>query len=177
MLTINEQAVDVLTYARAKISAPESWLQGNAAMTAYGVEVSPGETSAVRFCALGAVSAIGFANPAYAPKRIGDSNALAFANEYLAMAIPADWRRPASDGVSAGAGAGKHGVDAVSAYNDAPERTHADVMRWFDDAIGIARRDADGIWRTLAGAGDDDGAGGNAYPAHAVAVNPPEFYR
>lgn len=100
---------EILIAAQAKIEAPERWVKGKFASLADGRKCYPDNERAVCFCAEGAVFASG-ARWAAKAKALRFLRDVAVGDEFTS--IP-DW-------------------------NDAPDRTHAEVLAAFDRAIAAA---------------------------------------
>ncbi len=109
-----ESTADILRKAKALIDAPEKWTKGAFCRSAAGKAVSTFSRDAVCFCAVGAIARLEVTGV------ITDVRA-SRAEEALRDAIHAT---------------------AVSHWNDAPERTHAEVMAAFDKAIALAESKA-----------------------------------
>ena len=120
-MTVNPNAVDLLFAARNLIAKPESWTRGAAARKPDGAPVHPTHGAAVSYCASGAIAAVACRNPA-----TYDGNVIADAHQLLAQALP--------DAPDLIADNGMYG--AVSSYNDAPGRSHADIVAMFNRALG-----------------------------------------
>ena len=103
-------AADLLLAARAVLAEPEHWTQGHEAVTASGAVIGCVSKAAHRFCMAGAL-------------------------------IRAHW--DTHTGESAYDDAYRHLMRAtcstVTAFNDAPHRTHAQVLDAFDAAIRLAK--------------------------------------
>ena len=97
---------EVLVAARKLIERPEAWTQGATARDAAGKVCSSREPSAVCRCAGGAI------------ETASDGDLRKFLDAFEAL----------------GEQLGRFGYD-VEAVNDAPERTHAEVLAAFDAAI------------------------------------------
>lgn len=103
---------EVLRAAREKIATPEKWTRGVEAKNACGDGVSAFSHSAVGFCIIGALSLI--------TSTYGDEqHDYCAATRYLRLGIGEP-------------------VHSLSLWNDAPERTHVDVIDAFTKAIAIA---------------------------------------
>lgn len=103
--------VEVLKAARDRISDPERWCQETEAQDAIGRNVEPTNAAAVRWCFAGAVYAEGV--DATTAPHIGVSQIGRILNEAI-------------------------GVEGAGPWNDAPDRSHADVLEAFDRAIQLA---------------------------------------
>lgn len=131
--------VEVLKAARAKIEQPEAWAQGHfayrppngepwrAASVQGGqalVQTNQTDPEAVCWCTLGAVMSVGRGNAVddYAPLR------------YVLFAL--------RDVTKAGPAMDLQLRDVV-AFNDAPHRTHSEVLNLLDVAIQLAEADAE----------------------------------
>jgi len=108
---MSAEAAVVLRKARALLEKPEHWTQGMMARGKSGRRIFYGSRSAVCWCADGAIWRA--ANGSLISRKGWVANA---AEQYLSAATG---RR-------------------VSAFNDAPERTHAEVLAAFDRAIALA---------------------------------------
>jgi hypothetical protein len=97
--------VEVLRKARELISTPDRWTKGYFAHDLVGTDVEPHEDGAVCFCALGALGVSSY----YEPVSWIDG-----AIELLETTI---------------------GCHDLGEWNDAPERTHVDILAAFDEAI------------------------------------------
>lgn len=115
MTAKNLTTADVLRKARGYVE--KGWCRNSNALDAAGVEVSPECRAAVRWCMWGAM------RRAADWQRTGDAP-LDAAMRTLAAATGGDPRR------------------SVSAWNDAPRRTQAQVLRVFDKAIKLAEEEA-----------------------------------
>jgi hypothetical protein len=97
--------IDILKRARSLIEKPERWTQGAAARKECGDTCNAADIRAVCFCALGAIE-----------RALADVGVVGdVARRTRAMIGPT------------------HG--SVVMWNDAPERTHAEVLASFDAAI------------------------------------------
>lgn len=107
----NTQLGDDLRSARALIEKPEAWTKGELARNASGSPTSSKAPDAVCFCAEGAVR-----------RAVPDNHRFAYACDALVdvTASEADIFIP------------------VSAINDDPNTTHADILALFDRAIAKA---------------------------------------
>lgn len=103
---------EILIAARAKIEAPERWTQGKFAQTPMADEVPPDSPLASCWCVLGAIAAITHDDP-------HDIRDEVYWPIHKAIGLPADSL-------------------AIPAWNDAPTRTHAEVLAAFDRAIAAA---------------------------------------
>jgi hypothetical protein len=103
---------DILRAAKALIAEPDKWVQGYFATNKDGEHVGWHTEAACAWCADGALLAA--TNSPTIP-RWGSCDA-------LIDAIPSDFTMGP-------------GLNPIVAYNDAPERTHAEIMEWFDRAI------------------------------------------
>jgi hypothetical protein len=103
---------EILIAARAKIEAPERWTQGAYAKTAKRNKADPNSPRATCWCILGAVAAVTGDNPNRPDRAI-------------------------SSGLAAAAGVDAYN-ECVIEWNDAPGRTHAEVLAAFDRAIAAA---------------------------------------
>lgn len=101
---------EILIAARALIATPERWTQGDRARDAAGAPIDPCDPRAVCWCISGALEA---ADPS-------GSDMDGFIGAALAL-----------EKVIVGLG---HRA-AIGDFNDAPERTHAEVLAAFDKAI------------------------------------------
>lgn len=106
----NAQTVRDLEAARKLIEKPENWCKGAEARDADGNRVSDYSTKAVSYCALGAISR--------ATKGRGATRRYSAAWSALERATV---------------------VGSIAAYNDAPRRTHKQILKLFDRAISRAR--------------------------------------
>jgi hypothetical protein len=104
---------EILIAARAKIEAPERWTHGAYARDAAGRKVEPTCPDAVRWCVRGAIDASTEQHSNKRPSSVLFSQAVA---GYGALYIPI--------------------------WNDAPNRTHAEVLAAFDRAIAAAELEA-----------------------------------
>lgn len=113
MLKYHNPTAEQLIAAKDLIRSPDKWTRDFYARDSDGVEVSPDNSTAVCWCALGAI----------------------------AYATNTDWNQfwsLSSDTASALLGAA-HVDEDVPAWNDDPARTHAEVMEGFDRAIAAAK--------------------------------------
>jgi len=101
---------EVLRAAREKIERPEAWTKGCGAVTASGAVVFPTSEFAARWCAVGSIDAV----------TDGDLRANVAARAAL-RALTMKY------------------ISTIF-WNDAPERTHAEVLAVFDAAIADAER-------------------------------------
>lgn len=108
--------VAILRAARAKIRARKRWARGFFAYTKTGAKVWPTEKSAASWCAWGAVKVVTADHP--------DTENPAL--HFLLKSLP---RRARSN------------CCGISAYNDGPRTTHADILALFDRAIAAAERE------------------------------------
>jgi hypothetical protein len=105
----------VLIEARGLVE--KGWCQGTFARTASGEEAHSISPDAHSHCALGAVRAVTLPAFPFIEARVA-------AREALASFLP-----PAED---------QDAQDQIVVFNDAPERTQADVLALFDRAIAAA---------------------------------------
>jgi len=103
---------EILIAARAKIERPQDWIQGRFALSSLQNQVKPNSRRASCWCALGAIAAITREDP-------NDVNDEVYWLLHRAMGLPDN-------------------VMAVAIWNDAPGRTHAEVLAAFDRAIEAA---------------------------------------
>jgi len=103
---------EILIAARAKIERPECWTQRAFAKTALLNKAKVDSQRAVCWCALGAIAAITREDPNYVNDDV-------YWLLHRAMGLPAN-------------------EIAVAAWNDAPGRTHAEVLAVFERAIKAA---------------------------------------
>lgn len=105
------KASELLERAKAKISNPDSWIQGTYAQNAEGMRVGFSNAAACKFCSEGALLNV----------CVEESDSLVLENQMTARRI----------------------LDQVTghtvAWNDAPGRSHSEVMEMFDEAIAIAK--------------------------------------
>lgn len=102
-----------LTEARRLIEDPSHWTRGAAARTASDMPVRTSDRKAVSFCAVGTLQ-----------KVTGDEDYLSLGAQsreafFVLQAALNDWD--------------------VIGWNDAPYRTHEEVLALFDDAIAYAK--------------------------------------
>lgn len=97
---------EILIKARALIAEPHAWTQGANAVTAQGIITFPQALDAVKFCSMGAVARAGM-----------EPDKFEACLHLLAKAIPPTFR------------------GGVIKFNDDPQRTHAEILTWFDRAI------------------------------------------
>jgi hypothetical protein len=100
---------EILIAARAKIERPQDWIQGRFAVSGLQNKVKPHSRRASCWCALGAIAAITREDP-------HDVDDEAYWLLHRAMVLPEN-------------------ETAVAGWNDAPGRTHAEVLAAFDRAI------------------------------------------
>lgn len=105
-------ALVILIASRAILENPERWCQDDFARDAQRKSVKPRDSSAARWCSLGALTC------ASAPF---DSTLQEEAEEYLGYA------------------AGLEFEETIEDWNDSTHRTHAEVLAAFDKAIEQAR--------------------------------------
>lgn len=117
----------LLKRARKRISTPKRWTRDAFARNHDGADVSEYSEAARAWCAYGALER-------EATERDRDvdpvsaaffGTALGHAHEHLHAELPPYWRKRSSVGMHC----------RLTEYNDAPRRTHAQVMAWFDRAI------------------------------------------
>lgn len=106
-----ETVEDVLVAARKMIEDPKAWAQGDYMRFPYHGTVPS-------FCALGAVRYAGF----------HDESILFQTRRALWDVLPSFYRREYSGMIS-----------GIAAFNDAPHRTHKEVLDLFDKAISAVR--------------------------------------
>ncbi len=109
-----------LEAAKAKIATPEAWMQGFYAEDATGNQINGNDPSAVCFCAYGAVEAA--TGKIHGNSSIPEIKILDTASESISR---------------------MH----ASSYNDAKDRTHAEVLVLFDKAIELAKAEVKAIER------------------------------
>lgn len=97
----------LLADAKALISAPERWTQGEFARDSHGHRAYWGGELAKCYCSIGAINAVTHENAV-----------LTMNKPYMIL--------------------GSQVGGSIVVWNDAPERTHAEVMAAFDKAIEIA---------------------------------------
>jgi hypothetical protein len=100
---------DTLRAARRLIEHPSNWVQGSMAQDEHGDEVDPTSENAVCWCSVGALDATASR----------DEDAFRAATQLMAEAT------------------GKP-RESLTEWNDAPARTHADVLWAFANAIALA---------------------------------------
>lgn len=105
---------EILTKAKELISVPERWTQSTYARDQYGCHINATNPAATCWCSLGAIRRA--ARDARLHQMFEDEHA---AKHYLECAL---------------------GNRYIAAFNDAPERTHAEVMAMFDRAIELAKQ-------------------------------------
>ncbi len=103
-----------LEKAKALIDTPHKWTQGTYAQDSEGWSVTVSSADAVCYCAHGAIAAVG---------GLGSER-----TDAMADAVAEVLELP-----------GKHEYNRLPPWNDAPERTHAEVMEAFDKAIAYAQ--------------------------------------
>jgi len=103
---------EILIAARAKIEAPERWTQGAYAKTAKRNKARCDSPKAVCWCVIGAIAHVADVTPGSVTDQLSGS-----LNEAIGLG-PNSWEL----------------VD----WNDAPTRTHAEVLAAFDRAIAAA---------------------------------------
>lgn len=104
--------LQLLKKARALLAKPKAWIQGSEARTANGTSVCATTRGAIRFCALGALYKAEGVNPM-------DSGDRDVARWALRRAVK---------------------NDHLVSWNDAPRRTHAQILKGFDKAIASLER-------------------------------------
>lgn len=102
--------IDILRSARALITEREDWCQGTESIDRNGLECSPFSQDSVCWCATGAILHI-----------VDDLPRSIAAFKALAALLPSD--------------SGKTAENVIAHWNDAPERTHAEVLAAFDRTI------------------------------------------
>jgi hypothetical protein len=107
-----QSLLPLLRAAREWLSKKEHWSKGAFARDSGGGELITGSVHTASTCAMGA-----FYKEGIAQQRRYDS-----VLERLTTALPSTFVPQA-------------GYNPVIAYNDAPERTHEEVLAWFDRAI------------------------------------------
>lgn len=105
--------LDTLRRARDWISSPKRWCQDVPACDRYGNHLDPTNYDAVRWCAAGSIERVLHGQPGYRDA------VHALAKLGLDCDAPSLFLL----------------LGKVSLWNDAPERTHADVIAAFDQAI------------------------------------------
>ena len=116
-------AIDLLTEGRRLIAGPGAWTQGTAARDSAGVETHPQSDRAVAFCAAGAIH-----RAAHHCVTIFEATAaIDAAQEMLVDQMPGESPPPLLI------------YSVVSDYNDAPERTQAEMVALFDAAIAMEK--------------------------------------
>lgn len=118
-----EEALLRLTYARALIEQPEHWTKGTLARNRYREPVGVASPSAECFCVLGAIRCVDGA-----PLRI--------------QAVVLNAEQPTTPyGVAVTVMYNiTRATTGIGAWNDAPERTHEEVLAAFDAAIERCER-------------------------------------
>ena len=103
----------------------KGWVQGSYRARPYDYRVSSVlEGAKVCYCATGAIAAVGLEDP-------GD----------LGVALVGDTLGEEAVAVFARSlGLAYEGPGAVANWNDAPDRTHAQVLKAFNDAIALAEK-------------------------------------
>jgi len=123
---MSKPALQILTEARALLSDPKRWTEGDFALDEHGNGVYWHADSAVCWCALGAIGRVAGAEE---DPDEGARQVQRFASEAVALLHEViDW-----DGVSSMA-------DGVAYWND--HHDHAEVLAAFDRAIELAKGDA-----------------------------------
>ena len=125
---IDAGALRVLTTAGELVAAPEHWTQGTSARSADGRYTTPTDSGAACWCASGALL-----------KAITDANVAAYryaatreeAEYRLRFAILERW--PAFSHM----GATTVGLSMIAGWNDATDRTHAEVVATFGRACAL----------------------------------------
>lgn len=117
-MTAPRAASAILREARALIDKPEKWAQGAYGRDQYGRKIGGSTRRAVCFCAIGALNSSGGGRAA---------------KDALARALP----------VGACVPYGRSEASVIE-WNDAPGRTHAEVMDAFDRAIALAEQEEAG---------------------------------
>lgn len=116
-LPLPASPADVLRKARALIDSPEKWTQHTWARWSNGEQCTIGARSAAQFSAGGTLCRVTVApHKSSDPKYRKQFEALEAAENILVAVV---------------------GMK-VEAWNDAPERTHAEVLEAFDRAIALA---------------------------------------
>jgi hypothetical protein len=110
--------LDILKRAREILSKPESWIKGAFAADKNGLAVGACGLDACSWCAEGALkeASAQLGNGRYLPISVFQS---------LEAQIPEEIQNHAR----------KNAKSLIPFYNDAEERTHEEVMAWFDKAI------------------------------------------
>jgi len=103
---------EILIAARAKIERPQCWTYGKFSRSALENEVKPHSRRAVCWCVLGAIAAITHDDP-------NDIRDDVYWLIHRAIGLPANDLH-------------------IGLWNDAPGRTHAEVLAAFDRAIALA---------------------------------------
>ena len=106
-------ALPHLVNARVTLDSPHSWTQGVAAMDCLGNSIVPSSNAARKFCLYGATdrNCIGF-------EYQGVRNAIAVICQAVAPVMKKRFN--------------------LAEWNDAPERTHAEILTLLDNAIAVA---------------------------------------
>ena len=118
----DKSVAQVLREAKAKIAERGAWTKGRYGSTRDDSWAAPTGYTATCWCALGALIAVG----EDVSKR-SDTRAEGF----LRRAIPAEYLAAICETRR-----------TVSAYNDLPSTTHADIMALYDRAIALAESEA-----------------------------------
>lgn len=115
LLLADDPILKVLTDARARIEVPEQWAVEGLAYNAEGDEVDPMDASAVCWCGYGAIL------------RADHSNNWSFPTDTASILLD------------------KAVGGSFPDWQDAPDRTHAEVLDAFDRAIAARRAELAGV--------------------------------
>ena len=107
---------EILRGARRILTDPKRWVQGYYACDVHGYRCEVGHHNAIRFCLAGAIGLYGH------PGHKADA---------VSIAVPVLKRVLGIDP-----------IDSLTKWNDAPERTHTEVLAALDAAISLAEREA-----------------------------------
>ena len=117
--------VEVLKAAKALIDMPEKWTQGHPARDAWGWKVRIDSRDATQFCMNGArlraLNAVAYPARCGVDDQVRQHRRLDDATQRLLREACGEY---------------------VPSWNDAPERTHTEVMEAFDRAIELAEAEA-----------------------------------
>lgn len=122
----------ILEAARAKIADPDNWVKGHNARDADDNRVSPESDEACKFCASGAIKAARHDLRETCRSSPGTNTYAQSANARILLGQALTNRSYIPSSI-----AGR----CIIKFNDWPDTTHADVMKAFDKAIALAKKD------------------------------------
>lgn len=121
---------EVLTDARKLIERPENWCRGTMARDSDGCAVPVEHKLASKFCSTGAVNRVAHSLENSYARGVDALNMLyKVMSRVYGNASPVPTPFPFSAPVS------------IAAYNDMQDRTHYEILKLFDDAIALAKKE------------------------------------